>query len=105
MMALGAIRAVRSRGLDVPSDVSVVGYDDSPLIPFTDPPLTTVRQSVDAMGNAAVRALLDEINGTPGTPCRVRLPPGARRPRVHRCGQGLRPGAFKPQRQRRRRTV
>jgi LacI family repressor for deo operon, udp, cdd, tsx, nupC, and nupG len=63
LMALGAVRAVRSRGLDVPADVSVVGYDDSPLIAFTDPPLTTVRQSVQAMGSAAVRALLDEISG------------------------------------------
>ncbi|HST84810.1 MAG TPA: LacI family DNA-binding transcriptional regulator [Kineosporiaceae bacterium] len=63
LMALGAIRAVRSRGLEVPRDVSVVGYDDSPLIAFTDPPLTTVRQSVQAMGSAAVRALLDEISG------------------------------------------
>ena len=63
LMALGAIRAVRARGLDVPRDVSVVGYDDSPLIAFTDPPLTTVRQSVQAMGSAAVRALLDEISG------------------------------------------
>jgi LacI family repressor for deo operon, udp, cdd, tsx, nupC, and nupG len=63
LMALGVIRAVRSRGLDVPADVSVVGYDDSPLIAFTDPPLTTVRQSVQAMGSAAVRALLDEISG------------------------------------------
>jgi DNA-binding LacI/PurR family transcriptional regulator len=63
LMALGAIRAVRGRGLHVPGDVSVVGYDDSPLIAFTDPPLTTVRQSVQAMGSAAVRALLDEITG------------------------------------------
>ncbi len=63
LMALGAIRAVRARGLQVPDDVSVVGYDDSPLIAFTDPPLTTVRQSVAAMGAAAVRALLDEIAG------------------------------------------
>jgi len=63
LMALGAIRAVRGRGLEVPLDVSVVGYDDSPLIAFTDPPLTTVRQSVQAMGSAAVRALLDEISG------------------------------------------
>ncbi len=63
LMALGAIRAVRGRGLQVPADVSVVGYDDSPLIAFTDPPLTTVRQSVQAMGSAAVRALLDEISG------------------------------------------
>ena len=65
MMALGAVRAARQRGLAVPDDVSVVGYDDSPLIAFTDPPLTTVRQSVPAMGSAAVRALLDEIGHLP----------------------------------------
>ena len=65
LMALGAIRAARRAGLRVPDDVSVVGYDDSPLIAFTDPPLTTVRQSVQAMSEAAVRALLDEIAGEP----------------------------------------
>jgi len=65
LMALGAIRAARSRGLSVPGDVSVVGYDDSPLIAFTDPPLTTLRQPVIAMGTAAVRALVDEISGDP----------------------------------------
>jgi DNA-binding LacI/PurR family transcriptional regulator len=65
LMALGAIRAARTRGLDVPGEVSVVGYDDSPLIAFTDPPLTTVRQSVSSMGMAAVRALVDEIAGLP----------------------------------------
>ncbi|WP_432494544.1 LacI family DNA-binding transcriptional regulator [Kineococcus auxinigenes] len=64
-MALGAVRAVRDRGLDVPRDVSVVGSDDSPLMAFTDPPLTTVRQPVQAMGDAAVRALVDEIAGHP----------------------------------------
>ena len=63
LMALGAIRAARQRGLSVPGDVSVVGYDDSPLIAFTDPPLTTVRQPVRAMAVAAVRALVDEIHG------------------------------------------
>ncbi|MGX2997628.1 LacI family DNA-binding transcriptional regulator [Streptomyces sp. JNUCC 64] len=68
MMALGAVRAVRSRGLEVPADVSVVGYDDSPLMAFTDPPLTTVRKPVAAMGRAAVRALLEEIGGTPAPP-------------------------------------
>ncbi|ABP53279.1 LacI family DNA-binding transcriptional regulator [Salinispora tropica] len=62
-MALGAIRAARQRGLTVPRDISVVGYDDSPLMAFTDPPLTTVRQPVAAMAIAAVRALVDEING------------------------------------------
>ncbi len=89
LMALGAIRAVRERGLTVPGDVSVVGYDDSVLIAFTDPPLTTVRQSVPAMGAAAVRALLDEIHGTPAPRAEyvfrpelvVRASTGAARPR------------------------
>jgi LacI family transcriptional regulator, repressor for deo operon, udp, cdd, tsx, nupC, and nupG len=67
LMALGAIRAARSRGLDVPRDLSVVGYDDSPLIGFTDPPLTTVRQPVQALGQAAVAALVAEIAGTPAS--------------------------------------
>jgi DNA-binding LacI/PurR family transcriptional regulator len=65
LMALGVIRAARRAGLRVPEDLSVVGYDDSPLIAYTDPPLTTVRQSVQAMSEAAVRALLDEIAGEP----------------------------------------
>jgi len=64
-MALGAIRAARQRGLRVPDDVSSVGYDDSPLIAFTDPPLTTLRQPVQPMAVAAVRALVDEIKGHP----------------------------------------
>ncbi|MEU4746586.1 LacI family DNA-binding transcriptional regulator [Actinosynnema sp. NPDC023658] len=66
LMAFGAIRAARHRGLSVPQDVSVVGFDDSPLIVFADPPLTTLRQPVEAMGQAAVNALLEEIGGTRG---------------------------------------
>ncbi|MBB4915515.1 LacI family DNA-binding transcriptional regulator [Streptosporangium saharense] len=66
LMALGAIRACRERGLSVPEDVSVVGFDDSPLIAFTDPPLTTVRKPVGAMAAAAVAALIEEINGSRG---------------------------------------
>jgi LacI family transcriptional regulator, repressor for deo operon, udp, cdd, tsx, nupC, and nupG len=63
LMALGAVRAAHARGLSVPDDVSVVGYDDSPLVAFTDPPLTTVRQPVADMAHAAVSALLTEIHG------------------------------------------
>ncbi|GII27876.1 LacI family DNA-binding transcriptional regulator [Planotetraspora mira] len=65
LMALGAIRAARERGLSVPGDVSIVGFDDSPLMAFTDPPLTTVRKPIGAMAAAAVQTLLDEIGGTP----------------------------------------
>jgi DNA-binding LacI/PurR family transcriptional regulator len=65
LMALGAIRAIRRAGLDVPRDVSVVGFDDSVLMEFTDPPLTTIHQDVVGMSEAAVRALLEEIDGHP----------------------------------------
>lgn len=65
MMALGAIRQAQRMGLMVPRDVSVVGYDDSLLMGFTDPPLTTIRQSVAEMSDAVVHALLAEIGGTP----------------------------------------
>ena len=74
-MALGAIRAARSRGLSVPGDLSVVGFDDSPLIAFTDPPLTTVRQPVLSMGHAAVSALVGEINGTPASRTELKFHP------------------------------
>ena len=63
IMALGVVRAARQQGLRVPEDLSVVGSDDSQLIGFTDPPLTTVRQDVEAMSEAAVAALLGEIQG------------------------------------------
>jgi DNA-binding LacI/PurR family transcriptional regulator len=67
MMAIGAIRAVRQQGLRVPEDVSVVGFDDSPLMGYIDPPLTTVRQPVREMALVAVRGILDEIAGV-GSP-------------------------------------
>jgi alanine racemase len=63
MMALGAIRAVRQRGRAVPTDVSVVGYDNSTIMAFTGPALTTVQQPVQSMSVAAVHALVDEIRG------------------------------------------
>jgi DNA-binding LacI/PurR family transcriptional regulator len=65
LMALGVVRAARQRGLTVPGQLSVIGYDDSELNAFTDPPLTTVRQPVRAMANAAVDTLLEEIAGCP----------------------------------------
>jgi len=63
-LALGAIRAVRRAGLEVPGDVSVVGYDDSAFMAAVDPPLTTIRQPIELIGRAAVTTLVARIAGT-----------------------------------------
>jgi len=63
-LALGAIRAARRQGLQVPKDVSVVGFDDSAFMNCTDPPLTTVRQPIEAIGRAAVAMLTSQIEGS-----------------------------------------
>ncbi|WP_405596543.1 LacI family transcriptional regulator [Streptomyces sp. NBC_01410] len=63
LMALGAVRALQRMGLDVPGDVSVVGFDDSTFMPLANPPLTTLRQPVEAMGRAAVSLLASRIAG------------------------------------------
>jgi DNA-binding LacI/PurR family transcriptional regulator len=64
-LALGAIRAARRAGLSVPADLSVIGYDDSAFMSCTDPPLTTVRQPIEAIGRAAVEMLAGQIEGAP----------------------------------------
>jgi DNA-binding LacI/PurR family transcriptional regulator len=63
VLALGAIRAARRLGRPVPADVSVVGFDDSAFMTCTDPPLTTVRQPIETMGQAAVDILVSQIEG------------------------------------------
>jgi DNA-binding LacI/PurR family transcriptional regulator len=63
VLALGAIRAIRRLGRQVPQDISVVGYDDSAFMTCTDPPLTTVRQPIEAIGQAAVDLLVKQMDG------------------------------------------
>jgi LacI family repressor for deo operon, udp, cdd, tsx, nupC, and nupG len=62
-LALGAIRAARRQGLTVPGDLSVVGFDDSMYMAVTDPPLTTIRQPIEAIGTAAIVSLVAQIEG------------------------------------------
>lgn len=64
-LALGAIRAVVNRGLRVPQDVSITGFDDNPLAAFATPPLTTVAQDFNALGYAAFDLLHSLIHGDP----------------------------------------
>lgn len=66
LMAVGALRVLHDHGLRVPEDVAVVGYDDVPIATETQPPLTTVRQPLDAMGRQMTRLLIDMLDGAPG---------------------------------------
>ena len=70
LSAAGALKAIREAGLQVPQDVSVVGFDDVPLASHTEPPLTTVHQPMRQMGATAARLLLGHFEGTalPETP-------------------------------------
>lgn len=72
-MALGAIEALRRRGLRVPEDMSVVGFDDLPEVRWSAPPLTTVRQPLADMGKLAVHTVLRLARDEPPDSTRVEL--------------------------------
>lgn len=57
-MALGAMRAIQRAGLKIPGDISVIGYNDSYMLDFTDPPLTAVRQPVERIAENTTRAIV-----------------------------------------------
>jgi len=62
--AIGAIRALEESGLNVPADVSVLGFDDIYGAAFHNPALTTIRQPLFEMGTLAATTLLDKLNGS-----------------------------------------
>jgi LacI family repressor for deo operon, udp, cdd, tsx, nupC, and nupG len=66
-MAMGALVAIRRRGLVCPLDVSVMGFDDIRFAEYLDPPLTTVSQPMDRIGHEVVRLLLDILSGRSDT--------------------------------------
>ncbi|MBJ7905041.1 MULTISPECIES: LacI family DNA-binding transcriptional regulator [unclassified Streptomyces] len=63
LMALGALDAIRARGLRVPDDIALAVFDDIPWFVHTDPPITAIAQPTGELGRAAVRALVDRIEG------------------------------------------
>jgi len=63
--AIGAIRALRDAGLDVPGNVAVVGFDDIPSAAYNTPSLTTIRQPLRRMGEIAAQTLLERLRGGP----------------------------------------
>jgi LacI family transcriptional regulator len=74
LTALGAIHAAAEAGLEVPRDVSVVGFDDIQLARYLQPPLTTLRQAKASLGREAGRALIRHIEEEPDVPAAVTLP-------------------------------
>lgn len=62
-LALGLLKACRDRGLSVPAQLSVVGFDDIPEAPYFEPPLTTMRQEFRAIGHQAMELLLARLAG------------------------------------------
>ena len=70
MLAAAALGAARERGIDVPGDLSITGFDDSPLAALASPPLTSVRIDYAQFGEAAAAALLAAIAGEPVPPFR-----------------------------------
>jgi DNA-binding LacI/PurR family transcriptional regulator len=75
LIAMGVLNAAAERGLRVPNDLAVVGYDDIAYAAFTAPPLTTVRQPGGAMGTETARLLLSRLDGYDGGPRRVVVHP------------------------------
>ena len=65
MMAIGLIRGLREEGLEVPSDISVVGYDGIIFADYCEPRLTTMKQPKLEMSEAAVELLMQAIKGKP----------------------------------------
>jgi DNA-binding LacI/PurR family transcriptional regulator len=61
LIAIGAIRALTERGLSVPGDVALIGFDDIPAASLAHPPLTTVQQDYRRAGEVLVDALLKQI--------------------------------------------
>ncbi|WP_104398714.1 substrate-binding domain-containing protein [Vibrio penaeicida] len=75
MMAMGAINAAHEMGIQIPEDVSLIGYDDIHIAKFMTPPLTTIHQPKHSLGKAAVETLLKKLEKETTEPQVVQLEP------------------------------
>jgi DNA-binding LacI/PurR family transcriptional regulator len=72
-VAVGVMAAIHQKGLRIPQDIAVVGYDDIPIAAYTVPPLTTVRQAASESGRFAGEMLIQLVRGEEPTERQVRL--------------------------------
>ena len=63
-MAIACMAVVRERGLAIPDDISIIGFDDVPQAAFTSPPLTTVAQPIEEIGKVATDLLIERMSGS-----------------------------------------
>jgi DNA-binding LacI/PurR family transcriptional regulator len=73
LMAVGALSVLAAAGRQVPRDVAVVGFDDSPVATSTTPRLTSVSQPIEEMGQEMARLLVDAVEASDPVPRRVIL--------------------------------
>ena len=66
-MSLGALQVAKSRGFDVPRELSIVSFDDTPIVKFSTPPLTAIRQPIASMAARAAELLIESNSGAPPT--------------------------------------
>lgn len=75
LLAVGVLQVLRAEGLRVPQDMSLVGYNDMPMVDLLEPPLTTVRVAVDRMSHDAARLMVQALKERTNAPQAIVLPP------------------------------
>lgn len=73
LSAFGIMDAIREAGLEIPDDISIIGFDDIPQASMIHPKLTTIRQPLDQIGRVAVQLLLEQLQHPERAPRRVTL--------------------------------
>ena len=74
MTAIGALRACKELGVQVPDEISIIGINDIPNVRYVQPKISSIHVPLDEMGKMAVRTLADRINGGHQLPVKISLP-------------------------------
>jgi LacI family transcriptional regulator len=75
LVAIGAMRACKEAGLNIPAEISITGYNDIPLVDMINPPLTTVRMRLDEIGKEAGKLMLAHLENSKLPPQTIRIDP------------------------------
>jgi len=75
LMAAGAYRAIREAGLSIPGDIAIVGFDDLPIATQMDPPLSTIHQPIQRIGEQAVQLLINQLQHEESKPTHLIIQP------------------------------